>query len=64
MAESSGSFVNRGLSEDEINDLQEAFNNFDRDRNGSIDATELATVLSSLGYSPTADQLKTLMKKV
>ncbi|CAN0339867.1 unnamed protein product, partial [Hapterophycus canaliculatus] len=31
---------------------------------GTIDSVELATVLRSLGYSPTKEQLKKLMDKV
>eukprot|EP00752_Nemacystus_decipiens_P012402 g10989.t1 len=53
-----------GLSDEDIEDFQEAFNNFDRDGSGTIDSTELATVLRSLGYSPTKEQLKKLMSRV
>ncbi|CAB1111888.1 unnamed protein product [Ectocarpus sp. CCAP 1310/34] len=54
----------RGLSEEDVADLKEAFDNFDRNGDGTIDSVELATVLRSLGYSPTKDQLKKLMDKV
>ncbi|CAN0134881.1 unnamed protein product [Ectocarpus sp. 6 AP-2014] len=54
----------RGLSEEDVADLKEAFDNFDRNGDGTIDSVELATVLRSLGYSPTTDQLKKLMDKV
>ncbi|CAM9220220.1 unnamed protein product [Scytosiphon promiscuus] len=63
-AEVRDSIATRGLSAEDLEDLKEAFDNFDRDKNGSIDSAELATVLRSLGYSPTKDQLKRLMNKV
>lgn len=52
------------LTEDEIEDYKEAFNNFDIDGNGSIDEGELGVVMRSLGYSPTNQQLKDMMEKV
>ena len=52
------------LTEDEIEDYKEAFSNFDIDGNGSIDEGELGVVMRSLGYSPTNQQLKDMMKKV
>eukprot|EP00904_Undaria_pinnatifida_P006214 jgi/Undpi1/2722/HiC_scaffold_14.g06100.m1 len=58
------SVATRGLSEEDVADFKEAFDNFDQDRNGSIDNKELATVLRSLGYTPTPAQLQKLMDKV
>lgn len=52
------------LTEDEVEDYKEAFNNFDIDGNGSIDEGELGVVMRSLGYSPTNQQLKDMMQKV
>ena len=52
------------LTEDEIEDYKEAFNNFDSDGNGSIDEGELGVVMRSLDYSPTNQQLKDMMEKV
>lgn len=37
---------------------------FEPQQDGTIDNAELATVLRSLGYSPTKEQLKKLMSKV
>eukprot|EP00903_Cladosiphon_okamuranus_P015076 g13945.t1 len=54
----------RGLSKEDLEDLKEAFSNFDRDDSGTIDSAELATVLRSLGYTPTNEQLTKLMNKV
>lgn len=58
------SAATRGLSAEDVEDFKEAFDNFDQDKNGSIDSTELATVLRSLGYTPTQVQLKKVMDKV
>lgn len=62
--DSSESAATRGLSKEDVEDFKEAFDNFDQDKNGSIDSTELATVLRSLGYTPTPMQLKKVMDKV
>jgi centrin-1 len=39
-----------GLSQEEIEELQEAFNLFDTDGSGTIDASELKAAMESLGY--------------
>jgi len=52
------------LSEEEIEDYKEAFNNFDKSGDGVIDEGELGVVMRSLGYSPTNQQLKEMMAKV
>lgn len=52
------------LTKEELEDYKEAFNNFDKDGNGNIDEGELGVVLRSLGYSPTNQQLKDMMKRV
>lgn len=52
------------LSEEEIEDYKEAFNNFDKSGDGVIDEGELGVVMRSLGFSPTNQQLKDMMAKV
>mmetsp|Transcript_3328 Transcript_3328/g.5176 ORF Transcript_3328/g.5176 Transcript_3328/m.5176 type:complete len:152 (+) Transcript_3328:77-532(+) len=52
------------LTNEEIEDYKEAFDNFDKDRNGEIDQVELGIVMRSLGYSPTDKQLKDMMLQV
>lgn len=56
--------VLEGLSKEEIDDYEDAFKHFDKDNDGFIDSLELATVLRSLGYSPTKEQLTNLMSIV
>ncbi|CAM9628051.1 unnamed protein product [Choristocarpus tenellus] len=54
----------KDLEADEVEDLREAFRNFDKDGSGEIDEEELRTVMTSLGYNPTNKQLKDMMGKV
>lgn len=54
----------KDLTEEEVEDYKEAFNNFDKDGNGNIDQQELGVVLRSLGYSPTNKQLDEMMERV
>lgn len=52
------------LTEEEIEDYKEAFNNFDKNRDGTIDQGELGVVMRSLGFSPTKQQIEDMMAKV
>ncbi|KAG5181716.1 yellow cameleon 2.60 [Tribonema minus] len=54
----------REATEEELEDYREAFNNFDKDQSGEIDEYELGTVMRSLGYNPTDEQLHDMMLKV
>jgi Ca2+-binding EF-hand superfamily protein len=49
------------LSEDEIEALTLAFNLYDLDRSGAIDAFELKEALKSMGQSPTDEEVLELM---
>jgi|Transcript_246 Ca2+-binding EF-hand superfamily protein len=40
----------RGLTEDEIEEIREAFNLFDTDGSGAIDPRELRAAMQSLGF--------------
>lgn len=44
-------------------DLREIFNRYDRDRSGSIEARELASLLEALGKEPDDDDLKALFTR-
>jgi Ca2+-binding EF-hand superfamily protein len=53
-------FERPGLTEDEVEEIREAFNLFDTEGNGSIDIRELKTAMSSLGFetkNPTIFQM-------
>jgi Ca2+-binding EF-hand superfamily protein len=43
--------------------LQEAFNVFDKDNDGSITIKELRTAMRSLGYNPSAEELQDLIRE-
>mmetsp|Transcript_21834 Transcript_21834/g.43332 ORF Transcript_21834/g.43332 Transcript_21834/m.43332 type:complete len:166 (+) Transcript_21834:30-527(+) len=44
------SYDRPGLSQEEVEELQEAFNLFDTDQTGTIDSGELKAAMESLGY--------------
>ena len=46
-----------GLTQEEVDSCREAFNRFDVDRSGTIDATELKQVLTEMGQEPTEEEL-------
>eukprot|EP00299_Pterocystis_sp_00344_P007562 c2504_g1_i1.p1 GENE.c2504_g1_i1~~c2504_g1_i1.p1 ORF type:complete len:150 (+),score=48.01 c2504_g1_i1:41-490(+) len=52
------------LTNDQIREFREAFEMFDKDGSGTIDARELATVLRSLGQNPTNEQLREMISIV
>lgn len=52
------------LTPEQIEEYREAFNLFDKDSNGSISASELTTVMKSLGLSPSETEIADLMNKV
>lgn len=51
------------LSQDQIEELKEAFTLFDRDNNGSVSAHELATVLRALGQNPTEAEIHEMLNE-
>ncbi|KAG0431768.1 hypothetical protein HPB47_021476 [Ixodes persulcatus] len=48
----------RQLTEEEITEFREAFTLFDKESSGAIKASDLGTVMRSLGYSPTEADIK------
>ncbi|KAK9103289.1 hypothetical protein Sjap_020543 [Stephania japonica] len=51
----------KGLSEDQVASMKEAFNLFDTDGDGKIAASELGILMRSLGGNPTQAQLKDIV---
>ncbi|KAG0347339.1 hypothetical protein BG004_007929 [Podila humilis] len=49
------------LSEQEINDLRESFNAFDRNSDGTINRRELHSLLHTVGHKVNASGLETLL---
>lgn len=52
------------LSAEDVAEMQEVFNNFDVNGDGTIDISELATILRSLGFNPSRKQLEVIMQQV
>ena len=48
----------------QVKELQEAFSLFDLDGGGDIDATELGTVMRSLGANPSDDEIQKMIEAV
>ncbi|KAG1347705.1 neo-calmodulin [Cocos nucifera] len=51
-------------TKEQISEFQEAFNLFDKDRDGCITLEELETVIKSLGQNPTEDELHEMIKEI
>ncbi|KAK5773826.1 uncharacterized protein PWA37_003827 [Arxiozyma heterogenica] len=56
--------MSSSLTPEQIEEYREAFNLFDRDNSGSISASELATVMKSLGLSPSETEITDLMNEI
>jgi calmodulin len=52
------------LSQDEINGCREAFNKFDKDGSGTIDAPELKATLNAMGQNPTEEEIFQMISQV
>ncbi|XP_068650035.1 calmodulin-like protein 11 [Aristolochia californica] len=53
-----------GLSREQTEEFQEAFCLFDKDGDGRITIDELATVIRSLGQTPTEEELHDMIREV
>eukprot|EP00091_Calanus_sinicus_P017097 TRINITY_DN36897_c0_g1_i1.p1 TRINITY_DN36897_c0_g1~~TRINITY_DN36897_c0_g1_i1.p1 ORF type:complete len:111 (-),score=54.26 TRINITY_DN36897_c0_g1_i1:31-363(-) len=58
-----GMMKQKAQESDEDSDLREAFQIFDRDRNGYIDRNELKKVVSMLGTMLTKEEVEDFMKE-
>lgn len=52
------------LSEEQLNEMREAFMLFDKDGDGTISSLELGSVMRSLGQKPTDDELKDMINEI
>ena len=52
------------ISEDKINEFKEAFNLFDRDKDGFITTRELGEIMKNLGQTPTEAELQDMINEV
>lgn len=56
--------MSSNLTEQQIAEFKEAFALFDKDNTGSINSNELATVMRSLGLSPSEAEVADLMNEI
>ncbi|CCH59082.1 hypothetical protein TBLA_0B02400 [Henningerozyma blattae CBS 6284] len=56
--------MSSNLTEQQIAEFKEAFALFDKDNTGSINSSELATVMRSLGLSPSEAEVADLMNEI
>lgn len=52
------------ISDVKLREYREAFENFDKDHNGSISIKELASMMKSLGQNPTDQELREIISEV
>merc|ERR1711943_92550 len=51
------------VSEKDLEEFKEAFELFDTDKSGTIDANELAFCMRALGFEPTGDEVAAMLEK-
>merc|ERR1712010_395119 len=51
-------------TEKELAEFKEAFELFDTDKSGQIDATELKFAMTALGFTPSAEEVADLLKDI
>jgi len=59
-----GKNVQRELSEEEIEELRDAFNEFDKDKDGLISCKDLGNLMRTMGYMPTEMELIELSQNI
>lgn len=52
------------LTDEQMNEFKEAFTLFDKDNDGTIDSSELGTVMRSLGQNPTELEIAEMIARV
>merc|ERR1711967_97233 len=53
-----------GLSEDQVEEIREAFNLFDADNSGAIDVRELKAAMRALGFEVKKEELKKMISDI
>merc|ERR1711981_75078 len=53
-----------GLSDQQINEIREAFELFDTDGSGSIDAKELKVAMRALGFEPKKEEIRKMVSEL
>ncbi|XP_028843742.1 calcium-binding protein 5-like [Denticeps clupeoides] len=59
-----GRKIERSLADDEIEELREAFQEFDKDKDGLINCKDLGNLMRTMGYMPTEMELIALSQNI
>ncbi|KAA8581610.1 calcium-binding protein 5a [Etheostoma spectabile] len=59
-----GKNISRQLVDDEIDELRDAFNEFDKDKDGLISCKDLGNLMRTMGYMPTEMELIELSQNI
>merc|ERR1712010_273423 len=54
----------KGLTDDQIQEIREAFDLFDTDGSGTIDAKELKVAMRALGIEPKKEEIKKMISDI
>ena len=52
------------ITEEQRKELQEVFDQFDKDKDGKISSKELENAMQSMGQNPTVDEVNQMMQEV
>ncbi|XP_008238455.1 PREDICTED: calmodulin-like [Prunus mume] len=52
------------LSDEQVEKLKQAFDNFDKDGNGTVTTDELSNVMTSIGQSPSEEELEEFIQQM
>ena len=52
------------ITDEQRKDLQDVFDQFDKDKYGKISSRELETAMQSMGQNPTVEEIQEMMKEV
>lgn len=56
--------MSHGLSDEQVEELKQAFDTFDKDGNGTITTDELSNVMTSLGQNPSEEELEEFIQQL
>ena len=52
------------ITDEQRKDLQDVFDQFDKDKDGKISSKELETAMQSMGQNPTVEEIQEMLKEV
>merc|ERR1711985_172191 len=64
MGSSSAQMAKHGLTQDQVEEIKEAFDLFDTDGSGSIDVNELKVAMKALGMDAKSEEIRKLINDI